>query len=128
MMIYLESGWDSWRRGIVIAGIGLITALLRKYLPSPRPVPSTYRYDAPLQEKEPLPTGVIGGTMWGIGICIALSFFLLKWINHIWADTDGEAIVRNFAASVFWCFLPGFGALAVPWPLTIWLLKRFGRT
>ncbi|UWZ84190.1 hypothetical protein [Occallatibacter riparius] len=28
---------------------------------------------------------------------------------------------------MFWCFFPLFAALAVPWPLAVWYLRRLGR-
>src|SRR6202035_3971576 len=54
-------------------------------------------------------------------------FFVLQSANHWWASLDGPSIRTQYAGSVIWCFFPGFAALAIPWPLTVWYLRRVGR-
>ena len=98
--------------------------LFRKLAPAPA---RSTNYEEK-QIPEPLPTGVVGAFMWGFGICLALLFFLLRAANHFWADSDGTAILRLYPTAATWCFLPGFAAIAIPWPLTVWLLRRTGRT
>jgi len=66
--------------------------------------------------------------MWGIAFCLLLNFFLFRGANHLWAKMDGPATLRLYPPNVIWCFAPGFAALAIPWPLTVWLLRRLGRT
>jgi hypothetical protein len=110
-------------RVLVPIGISFFFWLFRKLAPAP--ARSTNYKER--QVHEPLPTGVIGAFMWGVGICLALSFFLLKAANHVWADADGTAILRLYPTAAIWCFLPGFAAITIPWPLTVWLLRRAGR-
>jgi hypothetical protein len=111
-------------RALVPIGISFFFWLFRKLAPAPD---RSTKYET-RQVHEPLPTGVIGAFMWGVGICLALSFFLLRAANHLWADVDGPAILRLYPGAAIWCFLPGFAALTIPWPLTVWLLRRVGRT
>ena len=66
--------------------------------------------------------------MFLVGVLLALSFFALRWANHVWAGMDGPAELRVYKTAVIWCFLPGFAALAIPWPFTVWLLRVLGRT
>ena len=101
--------------------------LFRKFVPAP-PKPKSLSDYEHAQTLEPLPPGVIGGFMWFVGISLALSFFLLRWANHAWAQMDGPADMRIYTVSAIWCFLPGFAAIAIPWPFTVWLLRRLGRT
>jgi hypothetical protein len=111
-------------KALVPFAIFFVLGLFRKLAPAPA---RSTNYEEK-QVPEPLPTGVIGAFMWGVGICLALSFFLLKSANHLWADADGTAILRLYPTAATWCFLPGFAAIAIPWPLTVWLLRRTGRT
>jgi hypothetical protein len=92
----------------------------------PRSRLSQRRYDE-LQAPEPLPTGVIGGAMWCLGIALALSYFALRAANQWWASFEGPAILSQYAPAVIWCFFPGFAALSIPWPLVIWYLRKTGR-
>ncbi len=103
----------------------LIIALFRWMAP-PRSRMAHHRYDES-QVPEPLPTGIIGGAMWTLGIGLALQFFLLRGANHMWASLEGPSILTQYATPVIWCFFPGFAALAIPWPLTVWYLRRVGR-
>ena len=66
--------------------------------------------------------------MFLVGILLALSFFLLRWANHQWAEMDGPAELRLYKTAIIWCFLPGFAALSIPWPFAVWLLRALGRT
>lgn len=65
--------------------------------------------------------------MWGLGIGLALMFFVLRAANHWWASLQGPAILTQFATPVIWCFFPLFAAVSIPWPLTVWYLRRVGR-
>ena len=112
-------------KALVPAIIVFVLALLRRIAP-PRSRMVKHRYDES-QAPEPLPTGVIGGVMWGLGIGLALMFFLLRAANHWWASLEGSAILTQFATPVIWSFFPGFAALSIPWPLTVWYLRRVGR-
>lgn len=111
-------------KALVPFAIFFVFGLFRKLAPAPA---RSTNYEEE-QVPEPLPTGVIGAYMWGVGICFVLSFFLLRAANHLWADADGTAILRLYPTAATWCFLPGFAAIAIPWPLTVWLLRRSGRT
>ncbi len=110
---------------LVPAIIVFVLALCRRLAP-PRTRIAAYRYDES-QTPEPLPPGLIGAAMWAVGIGIALSFFALRMANHSWASIDDPSILTQFPTSVTWGFLPGFAALSVPWPLTVWYLRRVGR-
>jgi hypothetical protein len=101
--------------------------LFRRLAPAP-PEPESLSDYKHAQKPEPLPSGVIGGFMGFVGISLALTFFLLRWANHAWAQMDGPADMRIYTVSAIWCFLPGFAAIAIPWPFTVWLLRRLGRT
>jgi hypothetical protein len=103
----------------------LILALFRRMAP-PRSRMSKHRYDE-LQIPEPLPAGMIGATMWCLGIGLALLFFVLKGANHWWASLEGPSIVTQYATPSIWCFFPFFAAVSIPWPLTVWYLRRVGR-
>jgi hypothetical protein len=111
-------------KALVPFAIFFVLGVFRKLAPAP--IRSTSYKER--QVPDPLPTGIIGTFMWGVGICLALSLFLLKTANHLWAEADGVAILRLFPTSAIWFFLPGFAAIAIPWPLTVWLLRRNGRT
>jgi hypothetical protein len=104
---------------------GLIMALFRRIAP-PRARSAQHRWDES-QTPEPLSTGIIGSTMWALGIGFALLFFALRSANHWWASLEGPSILTQYATSVLWCFFPGFGALALPWPLMVWYLRKVGR-
>lgn len=80
------------------------------------------------QVPQPYEPGVIGGLMCAVGIALGLSFFLFRWANHAWAGMDHDAILRFYPTPVLWCFFPGFAALSVPWPFTVWSLRRQGRS
>jgi hypothetical protein len=79
------------------------------------------------QVPEPLAPGEIGSAMWSLGIAIAMSFFVLRGANHFWASLERPSLLTQYAPQVLWCFLPGFAALSIPWPLTVWYLRRVGR-
>ncbi len=66
--------------------------------------------------------------MWFIGISLALFFLLFQWANHVWAQMDGPADVRLYPGFAIWFFFPLFAALSIPWPFTVWLLRRSGRS
>jgi hypothetical protein len=65
--------------------------------------------------------------MRGIGLCLLGSFFVFREANHLWANLDGPAVLRVYETQIVWCFFPGFAALCIPWPLTLWILRRMGR-
>jgi hypothetical protein len=113
----------SWvPRFFVPLGIGLIFAAFRKYFPA-KPDPTLQRYDRP--EGKRLPTGAFSAITISMGLSIALGgYFGLRAINHQFAKADGPALVHAFPVSAIWCFLPAFAALAIPWPLTIAVLRR----
>jgi len=74
-----------------------------------------------------LPYGVAGVSMWVLGALIGVGgFCLLKSVNWFWASLDRDAILTVYPVAFIWGFLPGFAAIALPWPLTLWLLRRFG--
>jgi hypothetical protein len=86
----------------------------------------SHRYDES-QIPERLPTGMIGSAMWSLGIGLALLFFVLRGMNHFWASLEGPSGLTQYAPQVIWCFLPGFAALSIPWPLTVWYLRKVNR-
>jgi len=102
--------------------IGVVFSLFRRYFPAKRDL-TLQRYDRP--EGKRLPTGVFSAITIAMGIAIAVGgYFGLLATNHLLAKADGPALAQAFPVAVWWCFLPGFAALAVPWPLTIALLRR----
>src|SRR5436190_3731909 len=125
-MNLVSTGWSA--RLLVPLAIALFMALFRRFAPPPPLNNSIESYFKEGQVRRPLPKGAIGGLMWLFAFLIASSFFLLKWANHQWAEMDGPAALRLYKTPIVWCFLPGFAALAVPWPFTVWLLQVLGRT
>lgn len=113
----------SWLPKLFIpVAIGLIFAVFRKYFPA-KLDPTLESYDRP--ESKRMPTGAFSAITISMGLTIAIGgFFSLRAINHQFAKADGTAFLHVFPVSVIWFFLPGFAALAVPWPLTIALLRR----
>ena len=120
---------------LVPAVIVLVLALFRRMAPSrSRTADRQYedrlyedrRYDD-YQAPEPLPTGLISGTMWTLGLAFGLTFFLLRGANHRWAAADGPAILTLYDTPWLWFFFPFFAALTLPWPLTVWYLRKVGR-
>jgi hypothetical protein len=114
-------------QALVPIGVILALALFRKFAPR-RADAGIDDHSHPQQGPEPLPTGVVGAAMWTLAIALALTFFLLRSANHFWATLDGPAILTVYATPFIWCFFAGFAALAIPWPLTVWYLRRVGRT
>jgi hypothetical protein len=112
-------------RFLVPSAIAMSFALFRRMAP-PRARMAGHRHDES-QVPEPLPTGVIGGAMWSVGIALAMFFFVLRGANHLWASFRGPSLLTQYAPQVIWCFFPGFAALSIPWPLTVWYLRRVGR-
>ena len=107
------------------AFFSLILALFRRMAP-PR-FRATERSYVDSQKPEPLPTGIVGSAMWAVGIGLALLFFVLRGLNTWWASLDGPCILTQYPTPFIWCFFPGFAAIAIPWPLTVWYLRRVGR-
>ena len=103
----------------------LVLILFRRMAP-PR-FRATERPYTDSQEPEPLPTGIIGSAMGAVAIGLALSFFALRGLNHWWASLDGPSLLTEYATPFLWGFFPGFAALAIPWPLTVWYLRKMGR-
>jgi hypothetical protein len=112
-------------RALVPLVIVLILILFSRIAP-PRSRLAKWRFDQQ-QVPEPLPTGVIGGTMWALGIFFALTFFVFQGANRLWANADGPAELAIYALPALWVFFPFVAALSIPWPLTIWWLRRVGR-
>jgi hypothetical protein len=112
-------------RFLVPIAIALAFALFRRLAP-PRARLAGHRYDES-QTPEPLAAGVIGSAMWSLGIALAMLFFVLRGANHLWASLEGHSLLTQYAPQVYWCFLPGFAAVSIPWPLTVWYLRRVGR-
>lgn len=103
----------------------LVLFLFRRMAP-PR-FRATERPYTDSQTPEPLPTGIIGSAMWAVAIGLALSFFVFRSLNQWWATLDGPSLLTQYATPYIWCFFPGFSALAIPWPLTVWYLRKVGR-
>jgi hypothetical protein len=117
---------SSWLASILFGVIfALIFALFHRMAP-PKRRAAKHRYDES-HAPEPLPTGIIGGAMWALGIGITLLFFVLRSANHWWASLDGPSILTQYASPIIWCFFPGLAALAIPWPLTVGYLRKVGR-
>jgi hypothetical protein len=103
----------------------LILVLFRRMAP-PRFRATEHPY-TDSQKPDPLPTGLIGSAMWAVGVGLALLYFVLKGLNSWWASLDGPSILTQYPPAVIWCFFPLFAALAIPWPLTVWYLRKVGR-
>ncbi len=65
--------------------------------------------------------------MWALAIAFLLTFFLFRDANRWWASLDGPSVLTQYPSAAIWCFFPLFAALAIPWPLTVWYLRRVGR-
>lgn len=111
-------------RLIVPLVIGVVFSLFRKYFPA-KPDRTLERYDRP--EGKRLPTGAFNAITIASGVTIASGgHFALIAISHLFARTDGQALASVFPVTATWWLLPGFAAIAVPWPLTIALLRHSG--
>jgi hypothetical protein len=122
----VNSNWLQWISNVAFFLVSaLIFRFFRRIAP-PRSRLKDWKYETQ-QAPEPLPTGVVGGAMWALAIGFALAFFPLRAANRSCASLDGPAILTVYAPQSLWCFLPLFGALAVPWPVTVWWLRRVGR-
>jgi hypothetical protein len=107
---------------LVPTAVGLAFSAFRKYFPA-KPDIALQRYDRP--EGKRLPTGVFSVVTVTMGIAIAVAgYFSLLAANHLFAKADGPPLAYAFPVAVSWCFLPGFAALSIPWPLTLMLLRR----
>ena len=115
-----------WVPRAVVPGVIVLVLSLFRWIAPPRSRLGNSRYDQQ-QGPEPLPTGVIGGAMWALGIGFVLTFFLLRDANRLWARADGHSVLTLYATPWVWFFLPFFGALTIPWPLTVWYLRKVGR-
>jgi hypothetical protein len=114
--------YSSLPRFLVPVAIALAFSLFRKYFPA-KPNLALQRYDRP--EGKRLPTGAFSAITIAIGITIAVGGYLtLLATNHLLAKADGPYLVQSYPSRALWCFLPGFAALCIPWPLTIALLRR----
>lgn len=112
-------------RFLIPLSIALAFALFRRMAPSSARMVK-HRYDE-AQRPKPLAAGAVGGAMWSLGIALAMLFFVLRGANHLWASLEGPSLLTQYAPQVYWCFLPAFAALSIPWPLTIWYLRKTGR-
>ena len=112
-------------RFAVPIAIALAFALFRRMAP-PRHRSAEHSCDES-QLPEPLAPGIIGAAMWALGIALAMLFFVLRSANHLWASLEGPSLLTQYAPQVFWCFLPGFAAVSIPWPMAVWYLRRVGR-
>jgi hypothetical protein len=105
---------------LVPVSVGLAFTAFRKYFP-PHLKPDQDRR----REGKRLPTGIFSIVTVAIGIVIAIGgYFLLLGTNRLLAKADGSALAQIYPPSEIWCFLPGFAALALPWPLTIAILRH----
>jgi hypothetical protein len=123
--ILLHMLFDWLPKALFFIVVAIILGLFRRMAP-PRSRSANWKYDKQ-QIPEPLPTGVVGGAMWALGIGLVLTFFLLSGANQLWASFDGPADLTLYATTAIWCFFPLFAALAIPWPLTVWYLRKIGR-
>lgn len=113
----------SWLPKLLVpAAIALVFSVFRKYFPA-KPDLALQRYDRP--EGKRLPTGVFSAITITMGIAIAVGgYFSLLALNHLFAKADGPVLAQAFPVAAWWCFLPGFAALSIPWPLTLAFLRR----
>jgi hypothetical protein len=101
----------------------LVLVLFRRIAP-PRGQNMRHQWDeSPVPER--LPSGMISSAMgaWGSP---CPSVFVLRGLDHFWASLEGPSILTQYAPQVVWCFLSAFAALAVPWSLTVWYLRKVG--
>ena len=116
----------SWLPKVLFPAVFAVIFGIFRGMAPPKSRLAQHRWDES-QGPEPLPTGIVGGAMWALAIGFVLLFFVLRGANRWWTSLDGSSILTQYAPSVIWCFFPGFAALAVPWPLTVWYLRRIGR-
>ena len=70
---------------------------------------------------------IVGLSMVVIGIVFAFSSHtILVWANQYLAKADAPYLYAISPQSAIWWFLPGFGALALPWEITLQLWSRLG--
>ena len=114
--------YSSLPRFLVPVVIALAFSLFRKYFPA-KPNLALQRYDRP--EGKRLPTGTFSAITIAMGLTIAMGgYFALAVTNHLFAKADRPYLVQSCLSKALWCFLPGFAALCIPWPLTLALLRR----
>ena len=104
------------------AAVGASLAAFRRLAPA-KPHPELERYDR--AESERLPAGSFAAITIALGLVIAVGgYFALRSLNHAFAKADSNVLLQVFPVSAIWSFLPGVAALAVPWPVTIAVLRR----
>ena len=106
---------------LVVLAVSLSFALFRRF--APRNSAEEHVSD----NGKRLPYGVAGACMWFLGIAIVVGgFFALRTANHLLSFPDHNTLFVAYPPQVIWMFLPGFAALAIPWVVTLWLLRHFG--
>jgi hypothetical protein len=118
----------------VITGVAVpsavyaVFALARKWLPaSSDRLPSK---TPPMDELESRFTSIqwkVGSGMFAVGIAFALvTYNTLLLLQRVFVEAEGPAYFRLLPESAIWWFLPGFGAIALSWEITLFLWRRFG--
>lgn len=113
----------SWLpRAIVPVSISIAFGIFRKYFPA-KEDPTLTRYDR--HNGPRLPNGVFGFATVSFGLLLGIGgYFALAGMNRLYARVDGPALLHVYPTNAIWWFLPGFAAIALPWPLGIHLLRR----
>jgi hypothetical protein len=112
---------------IVPAAVLAALALLRRYLPPPK-------VDSKEHTTPNRPPEDFRGAQWIIGISMALVAFAFAFVTHkafatgnrYFAEADGPAAFRLLPSPVIWWFFPGFGAICLTWPITLFIWSLFG--
>lgn len=114
---------SSWLPKLLVpAVVSASFAAFRRLAPA-KTHPELERYDR--AESARLPTGSFAAITVTLGVVIAVGgYFALRSLNHAFAKADSNVLLQVFPVSAIWSFLPGFAALAVPWPLMIAVLRR----
>jgi hypothetical protein len=79
------------------------------------------------EEERLLPAGLASAIMWVIGLVIAVGgFYALKATNQLFAMPYQDGVLTVYPPWFYWTFLPCCAALAIPWPLTLHVLRKLG--
>lgn len=113
-------------RGVVVpVFVGVSLALLRRYLPAPKPkIRGSYSV-VELDGQFAYATWIVNIAMIAVGTLLAIGLYkVLLLLNHSFGgEADAKFVVRPVHA--IWWFLPGFGAVCASWDIVlgVWALS-----
>jgi len=105
-----------------------VLAVARRYMPVASVKPPERKYSREeLDVRFSSTQWVVGISMVVVGVFFAFATYAaLKGVNRYLATADGRSQFLLWPQSAMWWFLPGFGALALSWGITLRLWALFG--